>query len=206
DLFHFGKRAGGLLEAAAAAVADEDVAALPLAQEQVGVAALRTGLRDRTRGEREVAGGIVDAAIEGAEPPAPLRNDPAVLGAADAGVFDGLGRLVLAGRIPAAGDVGAEAAVPAHERVAGLGAHLAGGLVGPRLGLSPGHDDVDDVAALGVRRAAEKRRSRPALPQLHRRAAFLAHRALELRRVHDVFVRVGDVLGEGALGIPAARD
>src|SRR5450432_3555232 len=76
--------AGLLLEAAAGLVARKDVAGLALAVEQVRIAALLAGFRDRAHREREVALLVVDAAVERAEAAAPLGDDAAVLGTAHA--------------------------------------------------------------------------------------------------------------------------
>src|SRR6266511_575735 len=142
DFLHFGELDRRLLEAAASPVTDEDVSAFSFAQEHIRIAAFRARLRDRAGGEREVAGRIVDAAVEGAEPAAPLGDDSAVFGTAHARVLDRFGRLVLAGGVTAARDVDAEAAMPAHERVPRLGTDLPRRLVGSGLGLSAGHHDV----------------------------------------------------------------
>src|SRR5438093_984881 len=144
DLLHRGEPARRLLEAAAAFVADEDPAPLALAQEEVRIPAVGAGLRYRARGEREVAGRIVGASVEGAETAASLGDDSAVLGAAHAGVQDGLGRLVLAGGIPAAGH---EETVLAHAKLQLLAA------LGAFLGEIRRDRELQDLARLGQRDA-----------------------------------------------------
>src|SRR5688572_9362947 len=208
DLAHRRQRSfsGGPLEPAARLVARERGAPLPLAVEEVWVAALGTGLGDRADVQREVARRVVRAAVERPEPAAPLDDHAAVLRAPDARVLDRLRWLVLARRVVRARHVSPEAAVTPHQVSAALGARLTRGLVGARLGLASRHHDVHYVAALRVGGAPEERVAAPPLPQLHGRAALLARRRLEVGGVDRVLVRVGDVQRERAVGVPAARD
>src|SRR5206468_8811405 len=77
NLEDLGQRSRGLLEPAARLVAREDVAGLPLPEDQVRVAALGARLGNRTHREGEVALRVVDAPVEGPEASAPLGDDAA---------------------------------------------------------------------------------------------------------------------------------
>src|SRR5437899_10093831 len=91
--------------------------------EQIRLAALRAGPRDRTVPCRELAGRIVHAAVEAlAEAGLALGEPAAAVGADDALQRDGPGGL--AGRIIRAGEEPAETAALYHHRLAECRPHL----------------------------------------------------------------------------------
>src|ERR1017187_4815523 len=198
---------GPNVETAALRLAHVERARLAIAHEEVGRLAARAGLRHRARAKVLVARGVVRAAIEWAEAPAPHEDFARLaLRALYARKCHGLRRLEPANRIIRARDVVAEPAVPRDEGVAAARACLTRRDVGLRLGLSARDFHGNRVATDGIGRAAEERGPVPAGTELHRAAAFFAGLTLEVGRVDRVFLHLGDVLREVAVGIPAACD
>ena len=170
-----------------------------------GARARGTGLRYRTDADVLLTRRITRAAVERTEAPLALEDPPgATLGTKDARVGLGLGGPVPAVGVAGASDVLAEAAVSVDEVLGADRAGLARGRVGLGFGLASRHAHRDGEAAGGVGGAAEEGRPVAAGAQLHGAAAVVAGLVLDLRDVDGVFLGVGNVDGEVAVGIAAA--